>query len=314
MIRDDVQQMRVIPPIAVTAAIFTSSTEAEPGSGETLYNAATTYAAGDEVYCANHRRYASRVAANTGNDPTTATVETPTTYWRDIGATNKWKMFDLTSSSVTLAASPLTVVVTPGQRVDSLAFAGLLADSITVTVTRPGPVTVFTETRDLRTRNVANWYQYFFTPFDYVRRAAFFDIPPYTDSIITITITKAGGGIEVQACGFGMVEDIGGAARPANVGRLSFSKVDRNFAGDIQLKRRRVTPKIALRLYLDAVYLTRVLSVLDALDARVAFYVGIPDSTHAYYEPLLLVGFPRAWPAETAEEDVAVINLEVEEI
>ncbi len=122
--------MRVIPPLPITDAILTSSTCAEPSAGEAVYNAATTYAVGDVVIvAADHRTYQSLQAGNLANTPITSP-----TWWLDIGASNRWKMFDLLRNTQTEQASPLTVVLTPGLRVNSLALLGLVADSVTVSV------------------------------------------------------------------------------------------------------------------------------------------------------------------------------------
>lgn len=52
--------MKVIKPITITPAMVTSSTAAEPGTGENAYNALTDYSVGDEVIrTETHRVYVS---------------------------------------------------------------------------------------------------------------------------------------------------------------------------------------------------------------------------------------------------------------
>ncbi|HEY0847393.1 MAG TPA: hypothetical protein VGE12_18635, partial [Noviherbaspirillum sp.] len=154
--------MRVIPPFedisAISASMLTSSTCAEPHATETAYNAGTTYALGATVVSAtNHRKYESLQAGNVGNPlPSLPTLDNPnpaTAYWQDVGPTNRWAMFDLLRDTQTVQASPLTVVITPGERVNSLALMKLEADSVTVTVTSGGS-TVYSHTEDLNTREV----------------------------------------------------------------------------------------------------------------------------------------------------------------
>ena len=72
-----------------------------------------------------HRKYESLVASNVGHAPLQDAVGA---YWADVGPSNRWAMFDLLRNTGTMQASPLTVVITPGQRVDALALVGLVAE------------------------------------------------------------------------------------------------------------------------------------------------------------------------------------------
>ena len=78
--------MKVIKPIAVTDATLYGCSE--PEDDYAAWAIGTTYGAGDKVIVlSTHKIYESLQAANTGNDPTTATD-----WWLDLGPTNRWKM------------------------------------------------------------------------------------------------------------------------------------------------------------------------------------------------------------------------------
>src|SRR5690606_4659484 len=149
---------------------FQLSTEPDGESIVTTGSQSGTHTATAQV----HRRYESRTDTNTGNPP----AIDDGTNWLDIGPTNRWAMLDLLRNTGTVAPSPLTVVLTPGQRVSSIALVGLVADEVTITVNSvAGGGGVYSVTKSLRTRSVVTWFGYFFTPFTTKTTVAVYDIP-----------------------------------------------------------------------------------------------------------------------------------------
>ncbi len=201
--------MRVTVPVTIADAQLTSSTAVEPGAGEVAYNAGTAYAIGDVCYSTTaHRRYESLTAANTGN-ALPVLPETQTDHWIDIGPTNKWAMFDLYTSSQTEYTSPLTVVVTPGQRINTIGLTGLVADQVEITATSSG-TPVYSYVEDLTIREVLDHYMYAFEPFRTRPSTVVFDIPPISNIIITISITRVSGNVKCGSFVTGLYTYIGG--------------------------------------------------------------------------------------------------------
>ena len=301
--------MRVIPPLAIIPALLTSSTCAEPHASETAYNAATTYALDAVVVvAADHRTYQSLQAGNVGHTPSSSP-----TWWLDIGPTNRWKMFDLLRNTQTEQASPLTVVITPGVRCNSLALLGLVGDSVAVTVTSGG-LTVYTHTQDLNTREVLDWYDYFFEPFSTMPSLVLFDLPPYTNAIITVTITRAVGNVSCGSLVLGSYVYIGGTQYNAESDALNFSTVERNTFGDTLLIPRRTVPKTNQTVVCKKSRVNKVRDLRDALNAVAAVWSGLDDITDGYAEALLILGYYRRFSINVAHPDDAIITLELEEI
>ncbi len=301
--------MRVIPPLAIIPALLTSSTCAEPHASETAYNAATTYALDAVVVvAADHRTYQSLQAGNVGHTP----ISSPT-WWLDIGPTNRWKMFDLLRNTQTEQASPLTVVITPGVRCNSLALLGLVGDSVTVTVTSGG-VTVYTHTQDLNTREVLDWYDYFFEPFSTMPSLVLIDLPPYTNAIITVAITRTTGNVSCGSLVLGSYVYIGGTQYNAESDALNFSTVERNTFGDTLLIPRRTVPKTYQTVVCKKSRVNKVRDLRDALNAVAAVWSGLDDITDGYAEALLILGYYRRFSINVAHPDDAIITLELEEI
>lgn len=309
--------MNVIPPLTITDARLTSSTVSEPDTGspttEPVYNAGTTYALGDlAISTTTHLRYESLAAGNLGNPLT------DTTKWLELGPTNKWAMFDLLRNTATTAPGSIEVVITPGQRVDSIALLGLVANSVTVrmdsAVGSPSEQ-YYLHTENLDTREVFDWYDYFFEAFTSQPSMVLFDLPPYSGGVITVTITATGGDAECGACVLGSYVYIGTVQAEAESDVLNFSSVTRDFAGGTSLMvQRRNVPKTISQILLDKSRVNAVRTLRDALNAIPAVWAGVDDDTHGYFEALLILGFYKRFSINLAHPEHAIISLELEEI
>lgn len=300
--------MRVIPPLTMTDARLTSSTVAEPDTGEAVYVGATVYALDAVVISTTtHRKYKSLAAGNSGN------ALTDTTKWQDIGPTNKWAMFDLLRNTATTKASPLTVVITPGIRVDSLAVMGIAAQSAVITMTSGG-VMVYSKTVNLNTREVLGFKDFCFAPFTTQPSLVLFDLPPYTNGVITITLTSTTGPVSCGAVAFGSYIYIGEIQHGAEDDGLNFSKIERLFDGTATLLPRRAVPKTNQTVIVDKDRVKKVRDLRLLLNAVPAVWSGLDDAADGYFESFLILGIYKRFSINAASDEQATINLELEEI
>ena len=307
--------MNVIPPLTITDARLISSTVSEPDAGspstEQVYSASATYALGAiAINTTTHLKYESLVAGNTGN------ALTDETKWFLLGATNKGAMFDFLRSTATESPTSLTVVIAPGERINSLALLGLVGSSVTVSMDSAlgSPSTnYYYHTEDLTTREAFDWYSYFFKPFAVKHNVVLFDLPPYAATYITITI--AGNNVECAACVLGSYTYIGQVLNDAVSDVLNFSTVTRDFAGGTNaMVQRRNVPKTNQTLLLDKTRVNAVRALRDELNATPAVWVGIDVDTDGYFEALLILGFYKQFSINLSMPEQAVITLELEEI
>jgi hypothetical protein len=305
--------VRVIPPLTITDAMLTSSTVAEPdsGAGEAAWNSGTTYAANDRVIrTTTHRIYESKAGGNLNHDPATDTTET---YWLDVGPTNRWAMFDLLRNTGTTDGSPLTVVITPGARIDAIAVVGIEADSISISMTSSA-VSVYSYTEDLRTRETLDWYDYFFGEFEQKSAVALFDLPPYTNGVITVTLTRATGDCTCGGVVLGQSVDLGSTIHGAENDALNFSKVERDDFGTATLVQRRTIPKTNQQTRIAKLAVNKALKVRQDLNAMPALWSGLDDATSGYFEPLLILGIYKRFTISMDQPEDALISLELEEV
>ena|SRR3990167_2900010 len=350
--------MRVIPPLEINTARFTSSTASEPlspsayaggttyvvgnivyvtadhliyqslvssnlgntpsvspsywsivGYIETAYNAGTTYAL-DDTISYNHRIYQSIQASNLAHQP-----DTSSTWWEDVGATNKYRCFDILRNTGTVQASPLTIVLTPGLRINSVALLGVIADSIAVSMTSvAGGGTVYNETFNLSTRFIGDWYDYFFAEFTFKTAAVVFELPPYSDGIVTVSLTRATGNITLGSLVIGSFVDLGKAQYNAESDALNFSTIERDNFGNSVLIPRRTIPKTVQQVRAEAGNTNKIRDVRDALNAVPAIWSGLDDNDADFFEALLILGIYKRFTIDLATPSKVISTIELEEV
>jgi hypothetical protein len=303
--------VKVVPPLAITDAILTSSTVNEPDTGEAAWSSLTTYAAGDVVIrTTTHRKYSSLAGGNLNHDPA---ADTAGTYWFDEGPTNRWAMFDLLRNTGTTGASPLEVVLTPGTRVDSIGVVGITADSITITV-ESDAVEVYSSSLDLRTRDTVDWYGYFHDEFTIQQAVALFDLPPFTNAVITVTLERDTGDVTCGGVIIGRFVDLGVTIHGAQNDADNFSKITRDDDGVATLTPRRTVPKNSVTTSIKKLAVNKALKVRVDLNAEPALWSGLDDATSGYFEPLLILGVYKRFTITMDRPNDATLSLDIEEI
>jgi hypothetical protein len=295
--------MTVIRPVTITDSMLASSTLAEDTNP--AYNAGTTYALGDLVHvAATHLVYKSLQAANTGNDPATAT-----TWWQQVGPTNKWAMFDQAVGSVSTGASPLTVRLVVGA-VTAIALIGLVdATEATVDVYEsPGGSLVYTETISLDSYGISDWLEYWTAPIEYNTEAVFYNLPTTGASEIKVIITGSGN----VGCGVlvaGASYSLGGTQYGATIGITDYSRKEVDEFGVTSLVQRSYARRMDVRLQMEAVTLNKVYALLSTLRATPCVWAA---SDVAGYESMTIYGWARDFSIDLAMPTVHYCTLQIE--
>lgn len=306
--------MNVIPPLDLTASSrITSTNVSEPSAGETAWATSTAYVVGDvRIRAATHRKY--RCLVDHTSPASTPTPENDPTRWADAGPTNAYAMFDTLRNTASERTSPITVVLTPGRRVNALALLGLQAQSVTVSVTSVlGGGTVYSSTIALQTRDTAGWRDYLFGVFRLRKAVALFDLPLYTDAIITVTISHATAAVKCGALVLGMSENLGSAELRATSDVLNFSTVDRAADGTATLTQRRNVPVTKQRTFFDKALVPKLVRLRDDLNAVPAVWATTSDEG-GYFEAFLILGFHRRFLISADHPMHATADFEIEEV
>jgi hypothetical protein len=296
--------------MSITPAMLVSSSVAEPDTGEFVYNPATTYAADVRVISTSlHRTFESAAPGNVGHPLTDPA------WWIDVGPTRRWAMFDLLRSTGTTGASPMVLEIEPGRRVDSIGLVNIDANSIEITVGSGGDV-VYTYTEDLTTRVVASWYDYFFSQFTSKTAIVLFDLPPYPNMTVTVTLTREGGDVSCGALLVNRSIYLGETQYDAESDALNFSKIERNDFGDFSeslLIPRRTVPTTRQTVWGPKGIVNQLTALRTKLNAVPALWSGVDDPDHGYFGPLLILGVFKRFTINMAHPTQVISTIELEE-
>lgn len=266
---------------------------------------AGSYALADHVVDpATHLEYESLVAANTA-------LLADATKWLLLGPTNLWRAFDVLRNTKASGPSGTSFTIAPGQRIDAIGLAGLVADRFTVSLKVAG-VEKWTHSEGLSTRNTQSWSDYFFGSFNFRSSTAIFDIPKYSGADITLTFYRSTGDIEVGSIFLNQAVYLGELEVDPNVDRRNFSTIDRKPTGELKLIRRRTIPTNSWTVYCPKDRLSKVKPLPDDLNAVPAMWIGLDNTADDYFDLVTLVAVYTRFTITPGHPD-ARIDLELEE-
>lgn len=299
--------MIVIPPITVTPAMLTSSI-AEPDLtiGEEEWVSGATYNHLDEVILTStHKKYI-RIIAGAG----TVAPNLDLVNWEESGPTNKWAMFDLYNTTGTTYTGTLSIDIALTGRINTIVLMGMSMQDVTVTLTSSG-TPIYTSTNSLVTRDVTDYYDYFFAEFVFQDALLLRNIPPILNGVVHITSANPG---SLTAIVLGSSENIGHTQQQHRNDALNFSLIEKDDFGNSVLTPRRSVPKTNQSLVVKKRDVSRVLSLRESLNAKPAIWAGLTDSSEAYFSSLLILGIYKDFSLSLDYPEYAICNLELEEL
>lgn len=294
--------MKVIKPKAFDIADLVSSTAVETYAA---WSAGTTYAKDDYADYENHI-YQSLVNSNTGNQP-----DISPTQWVLIGPDNTHAMFDEQVSTQTVSTTPLEVVVDIGY-CNSAAFLNLVGDTLEVEITdgASGP-TVYTQTIDLESTIIYDWYMYFFEPFTYLDQVILTDLPPYNNGRLTMTLSgPSGSDVKIGELIYGTYYILGSTEHGATAGIIDYSRKETDEFGNTTFVRRAFSKRMTARFMMDNYALTKAQKILSDIRATPAIFIAAEDEVT--YAPLTVYGFYRDFSIDVAYPTKSYCSIEIE--
>lgn len=301
--------MRVIPPTTVTDAILVSSTVPEPDTGEAAWISGHTYAIGDEAILVTTHKVYTRLTAGAG----AIAPNLDPTNWKETRPTNRWAMFQTDRNVQTVHASPLTVALAPGKRINSVGIVGAESNSVTAELL-VGATVIFTRTVNTLLRNTRTWTDYLAGEFRYQESVVMFDLPTVAGA--TLRITLAGGTCKCAGVFFNMSVYMGRILSGAAVDSDNFSKFERDPYGTLStLIPKRTVPKHAYKLLVENERVETLRALKKTLNAVSALWSGLDDKqTDPRFESLLCVGVYRSFPFNFDHPNHTIVNLQLEEM
>jgi hypothetical protein len=291
--------------------MLTSSNVPLPATGDSpdpaLWLVGTTYAVGNRVHIAGttNKIYESIQATNLGKDPTDAAN---ILWWVEVGAVNRWRMFDSSNTSQTTGVGGLDVSLTLAQVYNSLALLNVSgASSIRVRQTDAVDGVVSDQTIAMQAPpSSAEWYNYFFDTITN-KTSANFDLKTYGSAVLRIEIIGAG----VVGCGVavtGRKRAIGlGVEMGARVGIQDYSRKERNAFGDMEVTERAYSKRADFSMLLNASEVDSLIDFLAYMRATPSVWVG-----SSKYGSTTIYGFYKSFDITLQYADYAACTLSLE--
>jgi hypothetical protein len=306
--------MNVVSPLTIRAAELTSSTIPYPDTGETTYDPGTAYALNDTVvYTIDGliHKFKSKAGSNTGHTPEAYPNENA--FWLDLGAANRFNMFQLERNTQSEGASPLVVEITPGARFGVIGLGNLEADSVQLQVYN-GATIIFDETKDLIDRTVLSWADYFYQPFRQIKNTLFTGLPILTTAKAKLTFTKSDGNVKVGFVVMGVPFNLGITDQKFKAEALNFSEIERDEFAEAKLTPRRDIPKTTQTVKIEKAKLNQVRGILSELNAKVALWYALSDPLLDYFDTAFIIGLYKRRDIDIGGPAHAYLNLELEQI
>lgn len=295
--------MKIVPPAAVTSSILTASNVA---ISETAWTAGT-YSLGDQRYVGT-RLYEVVADPSTSDEPTAGAVADPPT-WIDIGAINRFAMFDLVIGDATQqSAANIDVTLDFDAVINSVALFEIVGSTVQIVVDDPTDGEVYNQTYSLNDNTgVDNWYQYFFAPIARKTELVATDLPAYSTATIRVVVANGGLDTAVGEAIFGRSITLGATMMNFSLGIDDFSRKDRDQFGNFVITERRFSRLANYDVFVRNNQFVSTFNNLARVRAIPVVYIG--DETKG---ETIVLGFYRDFSTLRTGLNSSEMTLEVE--
>ena len=274
--------MRLIVPKPIT---LVSSNVAEDTRPE--WDSSATYNTDDEVIVKNIENngitkiYKSLLDNNTGNYP----PDNPD-KWLDLGATNKWKMFDERVGTQTVNSDSIDVTIT-SNKISHVALFETEANSVMIEVYDSSDTLLAQYSPKLRLDSSLSWSDYFFGEILY--RTAFVQQIPYILGTAKVRVLLEGSTVKCGMLLVGYGYYIGETKWSPNIGILDYSKKETDEFGQTFLKQGYYAKRAEVDVEIRSASVDKVQRLLASVRATPCIWQLNNDTTA--YDSLVIYGF-----------------------
>lgn len=302
--------MKVIPPIVINDANFTSSNIPEPDAGEyPEYSNVTAYVPGNKITVSTvepdiHENFEC-VANTTGNPPW---LDDAGTYWVSLGPTNRWAMFREGIAPQSTYADEIDITITPSGLVNALALINISAASVQVTVTDSVEGVVYDKTISMTsTSGITDWYAWYFTPIERRTDLVLLDLPAYFGAAIRIRAFDSGSDVKIGSVVVGNQKTIGTANHGTSVGTRNYSTKETDVFGNFVIVKRPFSKRAQYAVTMDTDRTDFIQNYLASIRDIASVWIG-SESLGA----TIVYGFYKDFDIILSTPTVSSCNLQVE--
>lgn len=293
--------MIIVQPVPVTSAMVTASNVAIT---ETLWTAGT-YTLGQERYVGT-RLYKVLVASTTDN-PTVGVTLTPPS-WQDIGAINRFKMFDQVVNTQTTRTGLIDVNVLPGTIINALAMFDLDGVTTTITMTDPIEGVVFNETKSLQDNTIIiDWYSYFFESITTRSDVVFLGLPAYGSATIRIQVDAGASTAAIGEVVIGKQRNLGVTNFGTSVNIRDYSRKETDAFGNTIVETRPFSKRADYDVTVETGAVAAVQKALASIRTTPTVFIGDEDRAET-----IVYGFYRGFNIIISTPSISDCSIEVE--
>jgi hypothetical protein len=309
--------MDIIKPLTVTDAMLTSSTITEDDYA--AYVPATTYVTDDYVVVADsgiHKIYKSGRDANTGNYPPDniydGTASPVTGWWIEVSATNRWRMFDRKTKSVSSDSGQVIVALTPGVLCNAVALMNVEAAVVNITVTEPTEGEIYNEDISLVDNSeIYDIYTWCFTDLSRKPIAVVTNLSAYPASTITISAADTGNTVEIGELIIGTVKYVGQLLYGYSVGISDYSVKETDpDTGSVSVTVGQYSDTGKFKVRIPKPMVSYIKRLLASLRATPLVFIGCEEEG---FQETIIYGLPAEFNASIPNIKQAYHTIEIEE-
>jgi len=293
--------MRAIIPLTIDTDTLIAS---DVPTTDFIVWTAGTYNVNDER---QYELVAYRALSTTTDRPDIGAAATPAT-WLRLGYINRWKMFNDGSDSKTSQLTKIEVDLQFTTLVNSVALFGLVGRDVTITVNDYSEGQVYQKTQDIIDIGVVDWYDYFFSDYNFRENLLFDDLPAYIGADIKIEIDAETG--SPTACGrviCGALKDIGITEYNSSVRSVNYGKRSRDGFGNLILESQRIVRLVDFNVRIPTGVVSTVARTLDNLADIPTAFIG-----NATIDATVIFGVYRDFRINFSNPALSDASIEVE--
>ena len=293
-------------PLTATDAVMTASNVAVDDAPE--YASGTSYSTGDKVMVLGTvQRVYEALQASTGSYPPDNSAD-----WVDLGAVNRWKMFDGGTNTQTSNSETINVTINPSEIINSFSLFSIQAASLSITITGVNEGVVFDKTYSLIDNSaVDSWYAYYFEPINTVSELtgivnfADMDLPSYSNATIDVVLDNGTGEAKCGLLVVGNSYEVGTTVYGTAVGIRDFSRKEVDDFGNFTVVSRRFFRTVDYDVKIPTGKVQFVQKLLNQRRASPTVYIGNEDNpetiVYGYYRDFDIVLSNLAFSSATLQ-------------
>jgi hypothetical protein len=264
--------MRIVTPYNINPAELATTNVVNSEADWT----AGTYALGVKRVQDN-QVYEVVATPDTTSEPVAGAAADPPT-WVRLGWSNQYRMFRDGRDSYSSRDESIDVTLNFDEVITTLGALGLQGVSATLTVVDSVEGTVYDETVSLVDIGVGDWWEYFFSPYEFNDTAIFDDIPPYAGADINLSVDAAAADDEARAGRViaGYEKPLGVTNYGTSVSILDYSTKERDGFGNLTIVPRRTVRLVDYQVVVPTSNVDFVIRGLERISSTPTLFIGDP--------------------------------------